>query len=62
MTAATVMATAKRTTGKDGDDHDQGRQQQRARTATTTGKDNDDGKDGNSNDYGNDGKGDRRGW
>ncbi len=58
---ATVMATAKTTTGKDNNDNGQGRPCQRARTATTTGEDDDVGKDGNSGDNGNDGKDDRQG-
>ncbi len=45
-TTATVMVTAKTTTGKDNDDNGQGHPCQWARTATTTGKDNDVGKDG----------------
>ncbi len=32
------------------------------KTATTIGKDDDDGKDGNSEDNNNDGKGDWQGW
>ncbi len=60
-TTATVMATAKTTTGEDNDDNSRGCPRQRARTATTTGKDNDVGKDGNSEDDGDDGKDDRRG-
>ncbi len=60
-TTATVMATAKRTTGEDNDDNGQGRPCQWARTATTTGEDNDVGKDGNSEDDGEDSKDDRRG-
>ncbi len=55
---ATVMATAKMTTGKDNDDNGQGRPPQWARTATTTSKDDDVGKDGNSKDDGDDGKDD----
>ncbi len=51
-----VMATAKMTTGEDNDDNGQGHPCQRARTATTTGKDNDVCKDGNSKDDGDDGK------
>ncbi len=60
-TTATVMATAKTTTGEDNDDNGRGRPCQRARTATTTGKEDDVGKDGNSKDDGNDGKDDRQG-
>ncbi len=59
---ATVMATAKRTTGEDNDDNGQGRPYQWARTATTTCEDDDVGKDGNSKDDGDDSKDDRRGW
>ncbi len=58
---ATVMATAKMTTGEDNDNNGQGRPRQRARTATTTGEDDDVGKDGNSKDNGDDGKDDRQG-
>ncbi len=58
---ATVMATAKTTTGEDNDDNGRGRPCQRARMAMTTGEDNDIGKDGNSKDDGDDGKDDRRG-
>ena len=47
-TTATVMATAKMTTGEDNDDNGQGRPCQWARTATTTDEDDDVGKDGNS--------------
>ncbi len=57
---AMVMATAKTTTGKDNDDNGQGCPSQWARTATTTGKDDDVGKDGNSKDDGNNGKNDRQ--
>jgi hypothetical protein len=60
-TTATVMATAKTTTGKDNDDNSRGCLCQRARTATTMGKDDNVGKDGNSKDDGNDGKDDRQG-
>ncbi len=60
-TTATVMATAKTTTGEDNDDNGRGRPCQRARTAMTMGKDDNIGKDGNSKDDGNDGKDDRRG-
>jgi hypothetical protein len=60
-TTATVMATAKMTTGEENDDNGQGRPRQRARMATTTGKDDDVGKDGNSKDNGDDCKDDRRG-
>ncbi len=59
---ATVMATAKTTTGEDNDDNGQGRPCQWARTAMTTGKDDDVGKDSNSEDDGDDSKDDRRGW
>jgi hypothetical protein len=52
------MATAKMTTGEDNDDNGQGRPCQRARTATTMGKDDDVGKDGNSEDDGDDSKDD----
>ncbi len=58
---AMVMTTAKTTTGEDNDDNGRGRPCQWARMATTTGKDDDVGKDGNSKDDGNDGKDDRRG-
>jgi hypothetical protein len=58
---ATVMATAKTTTGKDNNDNSRGRPCQWARTAMTTGEDDNIGKDGNSKDDGNDGKDDRRG-
>ncbi len=60
-TTATVMATAKTTTGKDNDDNGQGRPCQWARTAMTTGEDNNVGKDGNSKVNGNDSKDDRQG-
>ncbi len=60
-TTATVMATAKTTKGKDNDDNDRGRPCQWARTATTTGKDDNVGKDGNSKDDGDDSKDDRQG-
>jgi hypothetical protein len=56
-----VMATAKTTTGKDNDDNSQGRPRQLARMAMTMGEDDDVGKDGNSEDNGDDGKDDRRG-
>ncbi len=49
-------------TGKDDNNDSQGRQQQQVRIAMTTGKNDDTGKDGNSEDNGNDGKDDRRGW
>ncbi len=55
------MVTAKTTTGEDNDDNGRGRPCQRARMATTTGEDDDVGKDGNSEDDGNDGKDNRRG-
>ena len=58
---ATVMATAKTTTGKDNANTGQGRPCQWVRTATTTGKDKDVGKDGNSKDNGDDGKDDWQG-
>ncbi len=58
---ATVMVTAKTTTGEDNDDNGQGRPCQWARTATTMGKDDDVGKDGNSKDNGNDDKDDQQG-
>ena len=60
-TTATVMATAKTTTGEDNDDNGQGRPCQRARTATTTGEDNDNGKDSDNKDNGNNGKDNRQG-
>ncbi len=60
-TTATVMATAKTTKGKDNNDNGQGHPRQRARMATTMGKDDDVGKDSNRKDNGNDGKDDRRG-
>ncbi len=60
-TTATVMATAKMTTGEDYDDNGQGRPCQWVRTATTTGEDGNVGKDGNSKDDGNDSKDDRQG-
>ncbi len=60
-TTATVMATAKTTKGEDNNDNGQGRPCQLVRTATTTGKDDDVGKDGNSEDDGDDSKDDRRG-
>ncbi len=61
VTTATMMATAKTTTGEDNKDNGQGHPCQRARRATTTGKDDDVGKDGNSKDDGNDGKDNQRG-
>ena len=61
-TTATVMVTAKRTTGEDNNDNGQGRPCQLARMATTMGEDDDVGKDGNSEDDGDDSKDDRRGW
>ncbi len=61
-TTATVMATAKTTIGEDNVDNGQGRPCQWARTSTTMGKDDDVGKDGNSEDDGDDSKDDRRGW
>ncbi len=57
----TVMATAKTTTGEDNGDKGQGSPCQWARTATTTGKDDDVGKDGNSEDDGDNSKDDRQG-
>ena len=60
-TTAKVMATAKMTTGEDNDDNGRGRPRQRARTATTMGEEDNVGKDGNSEDDGDDGKDDRRG-
>ncbi len=60
-TTAMVMATAKTKTGKDDDDNGRGWQGQRARRATTMGKDDDAGKDGNSKDNCNDGKDDWQG-
>ena len=60
-TTATVMATAKTTTGEDIDDNGRGRPRQRARTAMTTGEDGDVSKDGNSEDDGDVGKDDRQG-
>ncbi len=60
-TMATVMATAKTTTGKDNDDNGLGHPCQWARTATTMGEDNNVGKDGNSKKDGNNSKDDRRG-
>ncbi len=60
-TAATVMATAKTTTGEDNDDNIQGRLCQWARMATTTGEDDDVGKDSNSEDDGDNSKDDWRG-
>ncbi len=57
-TTATVMATAKTTTGEDNDNNGQGRPCQRARMATTTGEDDNVGKDGNSKDDGDNGKDD----
>ena len=59
---ATVMVTAKMTIGEDNDNNSQGRPCQWARTATTMGEDDDIGKDGNSEDNGNDSKDDWRGW
>ncbi len=59
---ATVMATAKTTTGEDNNDNGQGCPCQSARTATTTGEDDDVGKDGNSKDDGDDSKDDWQGW
>ncbi len=60
-TTATVMATAKTTTGEDNDDNGQGRPCQWVRTALTRGEDNDIGKDGNSKDDGDNSKDDRQG-
>ncbi len=60
-TTETVMVTAKTTTGEDNDDNGQGHPCQRARMATTTGKDDDVGKDGNSEDDGNESKDDWQG-
>jgi hypothetical protein len=59
---ATLMATTMMTTGKDGDNNGRGWVQQQARTVTTTGKDDDEGKEDNSKDNGNNGKGKRQGW
>jgi hypothetical protein len=56
-----VIATAKTKTGEDNDDIGRGRPHPLERTATTTGKDDDIGKDGNSKDDGDNGKDDRRG-
>ncbi len=61
-TMAAVMATGKTKTGEDNDDDSWGRRRQQVTTATTTGKNNDISKEGNSEDYGNDGKDDRQGW
>ncbi len=58
---ATVMATAKTTPGEDNNDNGQGRPCQWARTATTMGMDDDVGKDGNSEDDGDNSKDDQRG-
>ncbi len=58
---ATVMATAKMTTGEYNEDNGQGRPCQWARTAKTMGEDNDVGKDSNSKDDGNDSKDDWQG-
>jgi hypothetical protein len=58
-TTATVMATAKMTTGEDIDNNGRECPCQRARTATTTGEEDDAGKDGNSKDDGDNGKDDR---
>ncbi len=60
-TMATVMVTAKTTTGEDNNDNGRGRPCQWARTAMTTGEDDDVGKDGNSEDNGDDGKDDPQG-
>ncbi len=60
-TTATVMATAKTTTGEDNDNNGHGSPCQWARMATTTGKDDNVGKDGNSKDNGDDSKDDWRG-
>ncbi len=60
-TTATVMATAKTTTGEDNNDNCQGRPCQWARTATTMGEDDDVGKDSNSKDDGDDSKDDWQG-
>jgi hypothetical protein len=60
-TTATVMATAKTTTGKDNDDNGQGCPCQWVRMATTTGEDDNVGKDGNSKDNGDDSKDDKQG-
>ncbi len=59
---ATVMATAKTTTGEDNNNNGRGRPRQWARTATTMGKDDGVGKDGNSKDNGNDSTDDWQGW
>ncbi len=61
VTTATVMATAKTTKGEDNNDNGRGCPCQWARTETTTGEDDDVGKDGNSEDDGDDGKDDRQG-
>ncbi len=61
-TTAMVMATAMMTTGEDDDNNGQGRQGQWVRTVTKTGVDNNDGKEDNSKNDGNDGKGDWQGW
>jgi hypothetical protein len=58
---ATVMVTAKTTTGEDNNDNDQGCHCQWVRTATTMGEDDDIGKDGNSKDDGNNSKDNRQG-
>jgi hypothetical protein len=60
-TTATVMATVKTATGEDNDDNGQGRPCQLVRMAMTTGKDDNVGKDGNSEDDGDDSKDDWQG-
>jgi hypothetical protein len=49
------------TTGEDDADNGRGQQGQRARTVTTTGMEDNNGKDDNSKDNGNDGKDNQQG-
>ena len=56
---AMAKVTAKTKTGEDNDDNSRGWQRQQVRTATTIDENEDTGKEGNSEENGNDGKDDR---